>query len=89
MYIANVEGPAVSNVKHEVLAGRKLLVVRPSNADGEPVGESMVAIDTVDAGLGDTALVMREGRSAAALVGKEYIPVRTLIVGIVDRVDAK
>jgi len=89
MYLAKVEGPAVANVKHEALAGRKLLVVRSVDPDGEPAGESMVAIDTVDAGPGDTTLVMREGRSAAALVGKEHIPVRTLVVGIVDRVDVK
>lgn len=89
MYLAKVEGPAVANVKHKALAGCKLLVVRPVDLDGAPVGESMVAIDTMDAGPGDVTLVIREGRSAASLVGKEYMPVRTLIVGIVDRVDAK
>lgn len=89
MYLAKVEGPAVANVKHEALAGCKLLVVREVDLDGAPVGESMVAIDTMDAGPGDVTLVIREGRSAASLVGKEYMPVRTLIVGIVDRVDAK
>jgi microcompartment protein CcmK/EutM len=89
MYLAKVEGPAVANVKHEALAGRKLLVVRPVDLDGAPAGESMVAIDTVDAGPGDMALVIREGRSAASLVGKEFMPVRTLVVGVVDRVDAK
>jgi ethanolamine utilization protein EutN len=88
MILTKVEGPAVANVKHEALAGRKLLVVRPVKPDGAPAGESLVAIDTVDAGPGDTALVMREGRSAAALVGRDYTPVRTLVVGIVDRVDA-
>ncbi len=89
MYLAKVEGPAVANVKHEALAGCKLLVVRQVDMDGAPSGESMVAIDTVDAGPGDVTLVIREGRSAASLVGKEYMPVRTLVVGIVDRVDVK
>jgi ethanolamine utilization protein EutN len=87
MFLSRVEGPAVANVKHEALAGRKLLVVRPVNPDGTPDGESMVAIDTVDAGAGDMALVIREGRSAATLVGREYTPVRTLVIGIVDRLD--
>jgi microcompartment protein CcmK/EutM len=41
----------------------------------------------VDAGAGDMALVIREGRSAATLVGREYTPVRTLVIGIVDRLD--
>lgn len=87
MFLTRVEGPAVANVKHEALAGRKLLVVRPVNPDGVRAGDSMVAIDTVDAGTGDMALVIREGRSAATLVGGERKPVRTLIIGIVDRLD--
>jgi microcompartment protein CcmK/EutM len=89
MFLTRVEGPAVANVKHEALAGRKLLVVRPVGPGGAPEGDSMVAIDTVDAGPGDLTLVIREGRSAAVLVGGERKPVRTLIVGIVDKLDVE
>lgn len=87
MILARVERPAVANVKHPALAGRKLLLVRPMKPDGEPAGDTLVAIDTVDAGAGDAVIVIREGRAAAVLVGRDFTPVRTLIVGIVDRVD--
>ena len=84
MTLARVIGTVVSTVKHPVLTGRKLLIVKPLDADGNPAGKSMVAMDTVQSGTGDTVLVIDEGNSARSVIGEVIAPVRTVIVGIVD-----
>jgi microcompartment protein CcmK/EutM len=56
MLIARVIGTTVSTIKDEKLVARKLLVVRQTDERGEPVGKPYVAIDTVDAGIGDLVL---------------------------------
>ncbi len=47
----------------------------------------MIALDVVDAGVGDTVLVVQEGSSARKIFDDPWIPVQTVIVGVVDRVD--
>ena len=53
MLIAKVVGTTVSTIKDEKLVGRKLLIVRQTDEHGEPFGKPFVAVDTVDAGIGD------------------------------------
>ena len=55
--------------------------------EGRPIGRPFVAVDRVQAGIGDRVLLMQEGSSARAMFGVADAPVRSVIVGIVDRVD--
>jgi ethanolamine utilization protein EutN len=88
VFLGRVIGEVVSTVKHASLAGRKLLVVDMLATDRTPLGESVLAVDSVDAGVGDFVLVVDEGSSAAVVTGLSDPPIRTVIVGVVDRVDA-
>ncbi len=76
-----------STVKNEWYGGRKLLVVQPLDLDGEPVGATGLAVDTVQAGEGDRVLVVSEGNAVRQLLGGRKIPIRSLVVGIIDRID--
>ena len=86
MVLARVTGTVVSTMKLEVLEGYKILIVQPLNDRLVPAGKSLLAIDTVQAGTGDTVLVLDEGNSARLILGVPAAPVRTLVVGIVDEV---
>lgn len=86
MYLGRVAGTVVATRKDEKLEGLKLLVVRGLSAAGEATGELVVAIDTVDAGVGDRVLVV-SGSSARMATGLENRPVDAAIVGVVDEVD--
>ena len=87
MFVARVLGEVVSTVKHASLRSKKLLVVDRIDTDGQSLGDSLIAIDSVDAGVGDTVLVLDEGGSAAIVTGLPNPPIRTVIVGVIDRVD--
>ena len=68
------------------LVSSKLLVVRPIDPRGKVDGNYLVAIDTVDAGVGETVLVV-SGSSARMAAGLKDCPVDAAIVGIIDAVD--
>ena len=87
MFLARVTGDVVATVKHPYLAGRKLLLVTPEPTSGRPALPAVIAVDTVDAGVGDRVLVADEGNAAAQVLGMARGPVRTVIVGVVDAVD--
>ena len=87
MFLARVIGDVVSTIKHESLVGRKLLVIERIGLDGSGVGDTLLAVDAVDAGVGDTVLVMDEGSSAALITGSDNPPIRTVIAGVIDRID--
>lgn len=74
----------VASIKHEVYEGRKIMVVQPLDLCGNNQGNSLLAIDEVRAGVGDTVLVLNEGSSARQIVKDEYAPVRAVIMGVVD-----
>jgi ethanolamine utilization protein EutN len=87
MKVGKVIGTVVSTVKHSSLSGQKLLIVLPLHPDGKSAGNSVLAIDTVQAGMGDTVLLMEEGNSARMILGQSMGPVRSVIAGIVDSVE--
>ena len=87
MYIAKVIGDVVSSVKYETLKGHKLLLIQPILPDGKPDGEPLIAIDMVDAGCGDVVLIVDQGTAARQVLGMQYPTIRTLILGVVDRID--
>ncbi len=78
-----------ASVKHPQYAGRTLFVVQPFDDGGADVGPSFVAVDNVQAGIGDRVLVLTEGTGIRQILkAGDQVPIRSLIVGIVDAVDA-
>lgn len=86
MILGKVIGNVVSTIKLSVYQGYKILIIQPVNNKEEPQGESFLALDTVQAGVGDTVLVIDEGNSSRLIMNNLTAPVRTMIVGIVDAI---
>jgi ethanolamine utilization protein EutN len=86
MLLAKIVGTVVATRKDPRLVSNKLLVVRPIDPRGKAEGNYLVAIDTVDAGVGETVLVV-SGSSARMAAGMKDVPVDAAIVGIIDTVD--
>ncbi len=87
MMLAKVMGQAVCTIKNSMYHGEKLLVLRQMKPDGELIGGSFLAVDAVQAGLGDRVLIIDEGGSARQILGKAAIgTIRTVIAGIIDEV---
>jgi ethanolamine utilization protein EutN len=78
----------VSTIKHPLYRGKKILLVQPYDADQRPKGNTIVAVDTVGAGIGERVLVAAEGRAASEILDVARGPVRSIIVGIIDAVHA-
>jgi ethanolamine utilization protein EutN len=87
MLIARVVGTVVATQKHDTFESAKLLLVQPLGLDGAPRGATLLAIDSVGAGVGEKVLVVLEGRAAGEALRRRVAPVDAAIVGIVDRVD--
>lgn len=85
MKIARVEGTVVSTIQHDFFDEQRLLVCSLLDPGGG-TGEYTIAVDVVDAGVGETVLVLDEGNSARQLFGVDTGPIRAVIVGIVDQV---
>ena len=85
MFVARVIGTVVSTCKEEHLTGQTLLMVQDLHDLGSK--KSMIAADSVGAGVGDTVLVVYEGGSARQSIGSEKAPVNASTVGIVDHAD--
>jgi len=83
MLIARVVGSAISTIKDEKLTGRKLLVVRQTDEKGQAIGKPFVAIDTVDAGVGDLVLTAA-GSSARQTTITKDTPVDAVIMAVID-----
>jgi microcompartment protein CcmK/EutM len=88
MILARIVGTVVATRKDERLVSSKLLLVRPVDPQGKIDGGFLVAVDTVDAGAGETVLVV-SGSSARMASGLKDCPVDAAIVGVVDSVTVK
>ena len=86
MILARVVGTVVATRKDPRLVSSKLLVARPMDPQGKAEGNYLVAVDTVDAGVGELVLIV-SGSSARMASGMKDCPVDAAIVGIVDHVD--
>jgi ethanolamine utilization protein EutN len=84
--LAKVVGTVVATRKDERLVSNKLLIARPVDPTGKPDGNYLVAVDTVDAGFGETVLIV-SGSSARMASGMKDCPVDAAIVGIVDAME--
>jgi ethanolamine utilization protein EutN len=77
-----------ATVKHPAFAGRTLLVVQPLDEHGGDAGASFVAVDHVQAGVGDKVVVLTEGNGVRQILKTgDVVPIRSIIVGIVDHVE--
>jgi microcompartment protein CcmK/EutM len=87
MLIGRVVGNVVSTVKNRKLEGAKLLLVQPLDLDGADRGTAVLAIDSVDAGVGDRVLLTLDGKSAMQALGRGLAAVDAAVLGVVDCVD--
>lgn len=86
MLLARIVGTVVATRKDPRLVASKLLLARPVDPNGQNEGNHLVAIDTVDAGVGEMVLIV-SGSSARMAAGMKDLPVDAVVVGIVDHVD--
>ena len=87
MILARVIGNSVSSVKHPSYHGQKVMVVQPVETDTHTArGSSFLALDSVQAGVGDLVIAAREGNTARQILKNNDAPYHAVIVGIVDEV---
>jgi ethanolamine utilization protein EutN len=92
MFLAKVEGAVVATKKDPSMNGRKLLLLRPQLVDEKdpskfrPAANTVIAVDSVGAGIGELVL-FTQGSSARLAPGMKDAPVDAVIIGIVDTVD--
>ena len=87
MIIARVVGNVVATRKHESHEGKKILLIQPLDLEGQPMGDVVVAVDAVDAGVGDRVLAVQEGFSAMTSVGHVDSPIDAAVIGVIDLVE--
>jgi microcompartment protein CcmK/EutM len=86
MLIAKVIGTTVSTIKDEKLTGRKLLVCQQTDESGKPFGKPYVAIDSVDAGVGDLVLTASGSSARQTTITKDR-PVDAVIMAVIDSME--
>jgi len=86
MIIARVIGNIVATQKQESHEGKKILLLQPIDLDDQPMGDVVVALDAVDAGVGDRVLAVQEGFSAMTSVGHTESPIDAAVIGVIDAV---
>ncbi len=86
MIIGKVVGEIYSTINHSFYDAKKLLIIDKLNPDQTPAGGYLIAVDSVDAGVGETVLVIDEGNSARQVVDDTTAPIRSIVVGIIDEV---
>ena len=84
MLIGRVVGNLVATQKNEKLEGAKLLLVQPLDLGGQARGTPVLAVDGVDAGVGDQVLLIQDGRAAQLVLGRGTAAVDAAIIGVVD-----
>jgi ethanolamine utilization protein EutN len=87
MLIGRVIGDVVATQKDASHRGRKILVVQPLQLDGSNRGEPVLALDAVDAGVGDRVLLATEGFSAMTAVGRPHSPIDMAVIGVIDQIE--
>jgi ethanolamine utilization protein EutN len=85
--IGRVIGEVVATQKHPSHHARKVLLVQPLNLDDSDRGDAVVALDAVQAGIGDKVLLTTDGYAAFTAVGLSQAPVDMAVIGIVDSLD--
>ena len=88
MRLAKVIGTVVCTRKEAALEGKKLLVVQPISPTSQPVGQPLIAVDSVGSGAGEVVILVRGKEGSFALL-PEVVPTDAGITGIVDAVDVE
>lgn len=86
MYIGRVIGTVVATRKDEKLVGSKLLITQPLNIELKPIGEPLIGVDTVGAGIGELVIYVK-GAASRIAARKMDSPIDVSIVGIIDSMD--
>ena len=87
MKIGQITGTVVSTIHLPIVTGRRMLLVDLLDFTGKATGDYVIAIDTVDAGAGETVLILDEGNGARQVLDEPEAPIRAVVVGIVDEVN--
>lgn len=88
MILARVVGNVVATQKNERYASARVMLCQPVTPSGEETGATLLALDSVDAGVGDIVLIVQEGWGAStAATGEQGAAIDSAIVGVVDYVD--
>lgn len=88
MLIAKVIGTTIATIKDEKLVGRKLLILRQTDEHGAPTGKPYVAVDSLDAGVGDLVLTC-SGSSARQTNITKDTPVDAVIMAVIDSLEVE
>ena len=86
MRIAKIIGTTVSTIKNESLTGHKFMICRQADETGEPFGEPYVAVDTVNAGVGELVLTAH-GSGGRQTDQTKDSPVDAVIMAVIDHLD--
>lgn len=87
MLLSKVVGEVVATHKHSTHDAIKLLLVRQVDRDGAERGTPFVAVDVLDAGVGDTVLLTLDGWAAMTAVKRAKAPIDAAVIAVVDSVD--
>lgn len=88
MFLAKIKGNIVSTPKNKYLVGHKLMLVHAVDFNGKLKGKKdLIALDLVDAGIGDTVIVVQEGDAVQQILGHANAPVNAMIIAVVDNIE--
>lgn len=88
MLLARIIGNVVATQKNQRYEGAKVFLCRQITPEGADTSTTLLALDSVNAGIGDTVLIVQEGWGAStAATGKQGAAIDSAIIGIVDRID--
>ncbi len=88
MFLAKITGNLVATQKDKSLKGHKLLFYQQIDFQGNLIGkQDQIALDLIDAGIGDTVLVVKEGAAVQQILGHKNAPVNTMVVAVVDDIE--
>ena len=88
MILAKVKGNLVSTQKNSYLIGHKLLLVQQIDLNSNFIGKNdVVAVDVVNAGIGDTVLLVQEGKAVQQILKHKNAPIHSIVVAVVDSID--
>lgn len=87
MILGKVIGNLVSTIIAKGYESKKILIIQPVDPTGKPKGSSFLAVDAIQAGIGETVLILEEGGSARAILNEpESMTVKCVVASIVDEI---
>jgi bacterial microcompartment shell vertex protein len=88
MILARVLGNIVATQKNFRYQNARIMLCQQITPEGIEMPTTVLALDSVDAGVGDTVLIVQEGWGAStSATGEAGAAIDSAIVGVVDRID--